>query len=306
MKKRYILFLVFTCLVLFSLNAQRYNRNSIKKANTKEQIRIGLTAGLNLGDLTSATGLDIWNGLAYYDIEGNYIGFTDTKPFKKGFSFGVTFQYNLSGYWWAQSGLLFATKGYKLETQDIDIDATTGYVQVPIEIMYKFPVKKTNFIVSAGLFAGIGVYGFTDYEDHYGENASPRLNHPFSPDPLITGIEESTNLIGCDITVHGANDYWKDKDDTFASDGTWIFDGGVKVGVGVEWWRLQFMINYQYSLTPLYDYGYDYTSRYEVRDLNYKNSFDYFGLGTMSSPRQHVFSFTLTYFFDNWNHGIRL
>lgn len=306
MRKKYIAFFIFLCCVFVFANAQRYNRNAIKKADNRQQIRIGLRTGLNLSDLTSADGLDIWNGLAYYNNQGEYIGLTDTKPFKIGFNFGLTAQGNLSGNWWWQTGLSFTQKGYKLNTQNLEISATAGYMQIPFEIMYKFPVKNANFLVSAGVFAGIGVAGFTNFEDHYGEERSPRLNHEFRPDPVITGVEESTILIGCDITVHGANDYWKDKDDTFASDGTWIFDGGFQLGVGIEWWRLQLMLTYQYSLTPLYDYDYDYSYRYKPRNLDYKTSFEFFNIKDITSPRQQMISITLSYFFDNWNHGIKL
>jgi len=300
-----LVFIIACCTLLLS-NAQRYNRNTVKRADDRQQIRIGVRSGLNLSDLTSAEGLDIWNGLAYYNMQGEYIGFTDTKPFKIGFNLGVIAQGNLSGNWWWQTGLLFSQKGYKLNTQNVEISARAGYMQIPFEILYKFPIKKTNFIVSAGVFSGIGVAGFTNFEDHYGEERSPRFNHEFRPGPKITDNEESTDLIGCDITVHGANDYWKDKDDTFASDGTWIFDGGFQLGVGIEWWRLQLMLNYQYSLTPLYDYNYDYSYRYRVRNMDNKNAFDYFGIKNMSSPNQQMISISISYFFDNWQHGIKL
>lgn len=306
MKKKHIIIFVFAGVLLFNLNAQRYNPDAIRLSPNKDQIRIGLRAGLNLSDLTSADGLDIWNGLAYYNEANEYIGLTDTKPFKIGFNFGLVAQGNLTGNWWWQGSFIFTTKGYKLSTQNLDIKATAGYMQIPLEIMYKFPIKKTNLLVSAGVFAGIGVYGFTYFEDHYGEEQSPRIHHTFKPTPTITGIEESNELIACDITVHGANDYWKDEDDTFASDGTWIFDGGFQLGLGFEWWRFQFMLTYQYSLTPFYDYDYDYSYRYRPKGMNTKNSFDYFGIKDISSPRQHVISFNIFYFFDNLKHNIRL
>lgn len=306
MKRKHIVFFVLTSLIVLGASAQRYNRNAIKRADTREQLRLGITAGLNLNDLTSSEGLDIWNGLAYYDMAGNYIGLTDTKPFKVGFNIGVTAQGHFGGQWFYQGSLLFTTKGYKLETQNLEVKANAGYMQIPVEIMYKFPAKKANLIVSAGLFAGVGVCGFTQFEDHYGEESSPRLNHPGRPDPIITDVEENTNLIGCDITVHGANDYWADKDDTFASDGTWVFDGGFLLGVGVEWWRFQFMLRYQYSLTPFYDYGHDFSKQYQRIGQDYKNSFDYFGIDGLKSPHNQSISFSISYFFDNVQHGIRL
>lgn len=306
-RKKHIILLISACILALSVNAQRYNPKSIKRTNTKEQIRIGLTAGVNMSDLTSAKGLDIWNGLAYFDKNSNYIGFTDTKPFKWGFNFGVTAQgrFGSSAHLFWQSSLLYTTKGYKVSTQNVDISATAGYMQIPLEVMYKFPAKNTSFIVSAGAFLGVGVAGFTDFEDHYGEDYSPRQNHPALQSPYINEDLGTSVYIGCDYSVHGANVYWKDRDDTFASEGTWRFDGGFQLGVGVEYKSLQFMLRYQYSLTPFYDYGYDFSYRYKQRGQSYHTSFEYFNID-IDSPRQQLITFSISYFFDNFNHGIRL
>lgn len=306
-KTRYILLTILSLiLVANTANAQLYNKGVEKRYNSNPQIRLGIRAGFNMSDLTSAKGLDIWNGLAYFDKNSQYIGFTDTKPFKYGFNFGITAQGELIGNWYWQGSLIFTTKGYKLSTQNVDIDATADYMQIPIDIMYKYPLKDNcSLVASLGAFLGVGVYGYTKFFDHYGENDKPRLFHEAIQEPYINEALGTSNLIGCDYSVHGENVYWSDKDDTFSSDGTWLIDGGLQVGLGIEFWRMQFMINYQYSLTPLYDYKYDFSGRYQERGENYHNSFEYFNIKAPSSPRQNVFSFTLTYFFDNWNHGIR-
>ncbi|MCF0210490.1 MAG: outer membrane beta-barrel protein [Bacteroidales bacterium] len=308
MRKNYIIALLLALVLCGSATAQRYNPNSIKRANNKEQIRLGVRCGLNLGDMTSASGLDVWNGLAFFDINSNYIGFTDTKPFKLGLNFGIVAQshfFNKENLFW-QGSFIYTTKGYKLNTQDVEIDATAAYMQIPLELIYKFPAKNASFLVSAGAFLGAGVYGFTDFEDHYGENDDPRSSHAALHEPYINEALGTTNLIGCDYSVHGANVYWKDKDDTFESEGTWRWDAGLQVGVGVEYWRLQFMITYQYSLTPFYDYGHDFSYRYQQRGEDYHTSFEYFNLKDIKSPRQQMVSFTISYFFDNFQHGIRL
>ena len=106
--------------------------------------------------------------------------------------------------------------------------------------------------------------------------------------------------------MHGANVYWKDKDDTFNTEGNYRIDGGVQLGLGFEFWRFQFMFSYQFSLTYFYNYNYDFSKRYEEIGQSYHNSFEYFNMDVMTSPRQHVLSFTLTYFFDNWKHGLKI
>lgn len=295
---KYILTLILSCLVFSNIaTAQRVNR--------APQIRFGIRAGFNMSDLTSAKGLDIWNGLAYFNDKKEYVGFTDTKPFKYGFNAGFTAQSNMTNNWYWQASLIFTTKGYKLNTQNVEINATADYIQLPIDVVYKYELNdRWRLLGSAGLFAGVGICGFTTFYDHYGEDHTPRLYHQNIQKPVINEELGTSNLIGCDYTVHKENVYWKDKDDTFSSDGTYRIDAGAQIGIGLEFWRMQFMINYQYSLTPFYDYNYDYSSRY-VGKGNYKNSFDYFDIKTPSSPRQHVISFTLTYFFDNMNNGIR-
>lgn len=303
-----ILLLLLACVLCGNISAQRYNPNSIRRSNDNEQIRLGIRAGFNMSDMTNAQGLDIWNGLAYFDKNSNYIGFTDTKPFKLGFNVGITAQGHFSPtsnlYW--QGSFIYTTKGFQLNTQNVEIDATAAYMQLPLEIMYKFPAKNANFLVSAGAFLGVGVYGFTDFEDHYGEDESPRDQHQALQAPYINEALGTTNLIGCDYSVHGANVYWKDRDDTFESEGTWRLDGGLQLGLGVEYWRFQFMLTYQYSFTPFYDYGYDFSYRYQERGQDYSTSFEYFNLTNIKSPRQQLISLTISYFFDNFKHGLSL
>ena len=81
-----LLLLLLSCSM--GLSAQRRNKAPL--------VRFGFRAGFNMSDLTSAKGLDIYNGLAYFDEQLNYIGFTDTKPFKYGFNAGFAAQAQLS------------------------------------------------------------------------------------------------------------------------------------------------------------------------------------------------------------------
>jgi hypothetical protein len=112
------------------------------------------------------------------------------------------------------------------------------------------------------------------------------------------------NLICFDPTVHGQV-YWKDKDDTFASKGTLGVDAGLQFSLGAEYKSFQLMLTYQYSLTPLYDYNKNFKERYEAKGMEHSTAFEYFDIAVPSSPHQHLISISLSYFLDNWQHGIR-
>ena len=73
-----------------------------QRRNKAPLIRLGFRAGFNMSDLTSAKGLDLYNGLAYYNEQLEYIGFTDTKPFKYGFNAGFSAQAQMSDSWFLQ------------------------------------------------------------------------------------------------------------------------------------------------------------------------------------------------------------
>jgi hypothetical protein len=93
--------------MLFLLLSLSFSENlSAQRRNKAPLIRLGLRTGFNMSDLTSAKGLDVYNGLAYYDEQLNYIGFTDTKPFKFGFNVGVTAQAQLNDYFFLQGSFI--------------------------------------------------------------------------------------------------------------------------------------------------------------------------------------------------------
>ncbi len=299
-KSTYFFGLLLAVLVLgcsFEGLAQRKNKAPL--------VRFGVRAGFNMSDLTSAKGLDIYNGLANYNDQLEYVGFTDTKPFKYGFNAGLAMQAQMSESWFWQFGFIFTTKGYKLNTQNVEISATADYIQLPVELMYKYELNNDwRLVGSIGAFFGVGIYGFTDFEDHYGENERPRGQHQNINKPTMNPETGASNLICFDPTVHGQV-FWKDRDDTFGSVGTWAVDAGLQIALGCEYKSFQLTLSYQYSLTPLYNYKRNEAARYEAKGMNYTNAFDYFGIAAPACPRQHLISLNLSFFLDNWNHGIR-
>ena len=306
---KYIFIFTFLLFCITNVSAQRYLDNAIRRPDERgHKIRLGITAGVTMSDLTSATGLDIWNGLAFFNLNEEYIGFTDTRT-KIGFQAGFKAQAQLTGNWYWQASLLYTQKGYKLESQDIQIDAQAAYIQLPLEIMYKFPVGRADLLASVGCFLGVGIHGFTDYNDNFNQDPRSRTFRQDLQRPYVNEEYGKTNLVGCDYTVHGANVFWYDEDDTFKTPGTYKIDGGVQLGLGWEIKRFQLMLTYQFSLTYLYNYNYDYSARYTEfggKYADYHNSFEYFGMDVMTSPRQHVLGVSVSYFFDNFKHNLRL
>lgn len=278
-----------------------------QRANRAPENRFGIRAGFNMGDLTSSKGLDVYNGLAFYNKDLSYVGFTDTKPFQYGFNVGVTGQIKISGPWYIQPSLIFTSKGYKLNTQNqgnlsqnVEIDANAYYLQLPIDVVWKYSFSSSfRFLAEAGGYLGYGIAGETHFLDHYGEKTMPRNRHEQTITP-----DNDNGYIGYDYTVHQLLD--EDFDDTFMTEGTNRWDAGAELGVGFEYKSFQIMLSYQYSFTPLYDYNYDFTLRYLEKGIqNTANSFEYLKRETPKSPSQHVISLTLSYYLDFFSNKIR-
>ena len=300
-KKNVVSFIAITLLLISGLNsfAQRTNR--------APENRFGIRAGFNMSDLTHARGLDVFNGLAFYNKDLTYVGFTDTKPFQYGFNVGATGQIKLSESWYLQPSLLFTSKGFKLNTQNkgyldqnVEMDVKAYYIQMPVDIVWKFSFSQDfRFIVQGGAFLGFGIAGESHFLDHYGEKTMPRNLHQQTPAPTV-----SNGYIGYDYTVHQLMN--EDFDDTFMVEGTNRWDAGLELGLGFEYKRFQLSLSYQYSFTPLYDYTHDYTLRYKEKGIaNTANSFEYLKQEAPKSPARHVISISLAYYLDLFSNKIK-
>ncbi|MDR0789876.1 MAG: PorT family protein [Bacteroidales bacterium] len=299
-KKKYLLAFLLLAFLATSAFSQRLNR--------APQIRFGVRAGLNMSDLTSAKGLDIWNGLGLYDNNLKYKGLTDTKPFKLGFNAGLTAQIRINENWSWQPSLLVTTKGYKVNAKytnnakeyNVEIDASAYYFQLPVDFVYKYDMSSSlRLVVQGGFFVGFGAFGYTDFEDHYGEDTVPRQFHTQVNRPGYNPTTGEPVMVTSDPTVHGAHLYWKDRSDTFIPKGTWRFDAGLQIGIGFEVKSFQLSLQYQYSLTPLFNYKTDFTERYVEKGIEgVHNAFEYLGEKSPGSPMQHVISISLTYYLD--------
>lgn len=294
-----IIALVLLLVVAIESNAQRRNR--------APENRFGIRAGFNMSDLTSAKGLDVFNGLSYYNQNLEYVGFTDTEPFKLGFNVGFVAQIKVAESWYVQPSLIFTSKGYKLNTQNqgdftqnVELDVSAYYTQLPIDVVWKYDFNPDfRFNALGGIFLGYGVAGTSYFLDHYGEKFVPRIFHEQTPTPTPVN-----GYIGYDQTVHGL--LYEDTDRTFMTVGTNRFEFGLNVGLGFEYKAFQLTLTYQYSLTPLYNYNYDFTSRYEAKGIkDIKNSFEYLKLDAPKAPTHHVISITLAYYMNLFSNKVK-
>ncbi|MDR1847459.1 MAG: PorT family protein [Bacteroidales bacterium] len=294
--------IAFVLLAVFATSAFSQRRNRAP------EIRFGVRAGLNMSDLTSAKGLDIWNGVGVYDNNLQYKGLEDTDPFKFGFNAGLTAQVRMTDNWYIQPSLLLVSKGYRLNATyvqsareyKLEVNAGAYYFQIPIDVVYKYELTDNfRFIAQAGVFVGYGSFGYTDFEDHFGEDTVPRQFHLQVNRPDYDQLTGEPIMVTTDPTVHGSHLYWKDRDDTFIPEGTYRWDAGLQIGLGFEFKSFAVTLQYQYSLTPLYNYDADFSSRYrEVGIKDVHNSFEYLGETNPGSPHQHVISLSLSYYLD--------
>ena len=277
-------------ILLLSLGFFVSNISQGQRLNRAPEVRWGVRAGFNMSDLTNAIGLDRYNGLSLFNDQGEYVGFHDTKPFQFGFNAGISMQVRLSDDFWFEGDLIYNTKGYKVEEKDVNIDAEFNYITLPLSAVYKYELSDNlKLFAEGGGFLGVGVGGYTIFEDNYGSDSSPRIYR-----------QETENPRTYDATVHGKTFFWYDKDRTFEAKGTYRFDTGLQIGLGVEFWRFKIGLTYQLSVTPIYNYGADFSERYLAEnDTVNTNSFNYFQVDYPTCPKHQVLSLSVTYYLDN-------
>ena len=106
------------------------------------QTRIGITAGLNVSNVTGS------------DVE-------DSK-FKAGFQAGLVADFGITPNFSIMPELLFGQRGFKVETKEGGVSGsfttTLNYIQLPINAAYKFDVGYgAKFFIFAGPYLGYGV-----------------------------------------------------------------------------------------------------------------------------------------------------
>ena len=118
------------------------------------QFSFGVRGGFNLTNMT---------------VEENIGGVTVglDHSFKPGFQAGIVGELAITNALAIQPGILFATQGARLETDEflgmpIEMSSTTSlnYIQVPINVQYKIPFgNNLRFLLQAGPYLGFALNG---------------------------------------------------------------------------------------------------------------------------------------------------
>ena len=87
----------------------------------------------------------------------------DTKgtKFKPGFQVGVVGDLAVAPAFSIQPAVLFATQGWKADTDLVDASVNLNYIQVPVHFQYKVDLNGPKLLVQAGPYFGYGLGGKT-------------------------------------------------------------------------------------------------------------------------------------------------
>ena len=222
------------------------------------QFKIGVRSGFNL---TNANYNNIPN-------EEGFENLTDTKM-KPGFQVGVVGDYELNNAFSVQSGILFATQGWKIDADyersedgfysKIQTKGKTNlnYFQVPILAIYKLDLSGAKLLLQTGPYFGYGLGGKSKNES----SILRKYN-----DEVI--IDEKTSLDN-KIKMGSGEDKVK------------AFDFGLNFGTGVQFGNIQTTLSYSIGLANLHNKS---TLDMIDEDISLKNK---------------GFSLTITYLFGN-------
>ena len=208
-----------------------------------ETPRIGITAGLNVSN-----------------ISFNESGMTVKLNNKAGFQAGVVADFGISKNFSIMPELLFAQRGTKLDNFSIDgetsvsLSTTLNYLQLPINAAYKFDVGNgSKLFVFAGPYFGYG---------------------------LSTSGKVKAAGVGVDYNFFKFGSY--NGTDLENTDAVYLknFDFGINVGVGYEYEKIFFKLQYNPGL---------------INMLN-------MGSGDNGSIKNTNFAVSVGYFF-NWNNN---
>ncbi|WP_127126647.1 porin family protein [Pseudoflavitalea rhizosphaerae] len=77
---------------------------------------------------------------------------------KVGFHVGVNAEIPLADEFYLQPGVLFSTKGAKLDGEG-DVKMNLGYIEVPVNFLYKADLGEGKLLLGVGPYVGIGITG---------------------------------------------------------------------------------------------------------------------------------------------------
>lgn len=149
------LFAGFIFMVLFSLSIQ-----------AQEGTRFGVLGGVNFQNI---------NGK---DNDGDKFE-NDLKP---GFHAGVNAILGIAPEFYLQSGVLFSTKGCKLE--DSDLKLNVSYLEIPLNFLYRGELGNGYVLVGFGPYLGFGLSGKLKTDD--GHSIDVEFSNEYVTGSIVT------------------------------------------------------------------------------------------------------------------------
>jgi hypothetical protein len=149
----------------------------------------------------------------------------DEKIFNPGFQAGTMLEFPVTNLFSVIPGLILQTKGYSEGNKDPvsqinwKTDYNFWYLDIPVLLNLKIPIKKSGLFIEIGPYAGIGLSGNVKYYEN--------TNEPFNEkDKVIWGNNEDAVLKRMEYGITG--------------------------GAGAEINRFKFGLSYTYSMRNIF------------------------------------------------------
>lgn len=213
-------FMIIACaFVALSASAQRASSSSSSFFSTEKSdapITFGITAGVNFANMSfSADG-------------GSY-----SPDSRTAFNVGLTVDFPILESLYIKSGLLYSSKGYKIEDDDETYTASPAYLEIPILASYRYNFSDAAQLqFNVGPYVAYGIGGKYKYESDY---------------------------------------YDEERETDFFDDDTNKFDLGLQFGLGLTISQhFNIGVSYQLGLTNVFDEdGIDVKNRNLMINLGY-------------------------------------
>ena len=210
------------------------------------QIRPGIKAGYNVGGVRAE-----FLGPPHPD-KPNAASQPENFNMRSGFQIGMIADMPINDTWAIQPGARFAMHGFSDKYND---GGATGakeerkfsffYLQVPVYVQYRMNIaEEANLLFQAGPYAGFGLFG---------QQARTRRG-------ATAGLTDDQKKISFG------------SDPTKSSDDLQRLDYGIGAGVGIEFFRFQFMVNYDFGLNKAHFRKLSAPGTYDVNLSNHSIS----------------------------------